>query len=91
MDIESEIRELRRRVGALEGAVSVLTGQLGQVHPDLVAHAQSTAERFDTVEGMVSKVATRLDTLNTQLWSLRDDLPDLVAEALRKSGPDAEA
>ena len=63
MDIEHEIRELKRRVGELEGAVNVVAGQVG-------------------------KVADRLDTLNTQLWSLRDDMPDLVTPAIRATQPD---
>lgn len=82
MDVEHEINELRRRVGDLEGAVSVLTGQVGKVHPDLVIFSGSTQRRFDKVEDLVDKVATRLDTLNTQLWSLRDDLPQMLATAL---------
>ena len=83
MEIEDEIIQLKRRVGDLEGAVSVLTGHVGKVHPELVALTSSAALRFDKVEGLVNKVADRLDTLNTQLWSLRDDMPQLVAVALQ--------
>ena len=83
MEIEDEIIQLKRRVGDLEGAVSVLTGHVGKVHPELVALTSSAALRFDKVEGLVNRVADRLDTLNTQLWSLRDDMPQLVAVALQ--------
>lgn len=88
MDIEREITELKRRVGDLEGAVNVLAGQVGKVHPDLVALGAATGRRFDKVEDLVGKVANRLDTLNTQLWSLRDDMPDLVVAAIRSTKPD---
>ena len=82
MDVENEIKELKRRVGDLEGAVSVLSGQVGKVHPELVALAAANTRNFDKVEAMVGKVASRLDMLNTQIWSLRDDMPQLVATAL---------
>lgn len=83
MDLESEINELKRRVVDLEGAVNVLSGKVGNVHPELVALATASSGSFDRVEAMVGKVASRLDLLNTQLWSLRDDMPELVATALR--------
>lgn len=88
MDVESEISELKRRVGALEGAVSVLTGQLVKIHPDLMTHSAATSQRFDKVDEIVGKVVNRIDLLNTQLWSLRDDLPNLVAAALKRDGRD---
>lgn len=83
MNVENEIKELKRRVGDLEGAVSVLTGQVGKVHPDLVALAAANGSSFDKVETMVGKVVSRLDLLNTQIWSLRDDMPQMVATALK--------
>lgn len=86
MDIEHEIAELKRRVGDLEGAVNVLTGQVGKAYPDLVEIGAVTGRRFDKVEDLVGKVASRLDILNTQLWSLRDDMPELVAAAIRVRG-----
>ena len=57
MDVESEIRELKRRVGDLEGAVNVLAGQIGQVHPVLVALSKSAELRFDKVETLMVKVS----------------------------------
>ncbi|MGE0628209.1 MAG: hypothetical protein AB7O43_10325 [Hyphomicrobiaceae bacterium] len=85
MEFEDEIRNLKRRVDDLEGAVSVLTGQIGRVHPELVTLTETTAQRFDRIEGLVAKVASSLETVNTQVWSLRDDLPSLVLDAIRKS------
>lgn len=81
MDIEGEITELKRRVGDLEGAVNVLAGRVGQVHPDLMALRQTTTDRFDKVEDLVGKVVGRLDDLNSQVWSLRDDLPHILSAA----------
>lgn len=85
MDYESEINDLKRRVGDLEGAISVITGQLRLVHPELLTLKRQTSERFDAVDTAMSRMVGRLDTMNTQVWSLRDDLPTIVGEAVRKS------
>lgn len=85
MDIESEIRELKRRVDDLEGAVSVLTGQLGNVAPALVQIKDVSEHGLATIGDQMARFVKRLDTMNTQVWSLRDDLPGLVADAVKKS------
>ena len=85
MDLETEIKDLKRRVGDLEGAVNVLAGQFSKVHPGLVALTESAGRRFDSVDSLINRAVERLDTVNTQVWSLRDDLPHLVATALRQS------
>jgi hypothetical protein len=84
MDIESEIRELKRRVGDLEGAVNVLTGQMRSVHPELVSIRDGTNRRFDASDQMLAGITRRLDTMSTQMWSLRDDLPGMLDEALER-------
>ena len=84
MDFETEIRDLKRRVGDLESAVSLLTGQLGNVHPDLVQLKEISTRSFESIEGQMNRFVKRLDTMNTQVWSLRDDLPALIAEAVKK-------
>lgn len=82
MDVENEIQQLKRRVGDLEGAVRVLSGHIDKVHPELLNFQTNTANRFDKVEELMSKVVGRIDLLNTQVWSLRDDLPVLLADAI---------
>jgi hypothetical protein len=84
MDVHDEIRDLKRRVGDLEGVVSVLTGQLSRVHPDLVLLQRQTSSSFERVEGVMGRLVTRLDTVNNQVWSLRDDLPAILGEATKK-------
>jgi hypothetical protein len=86
MDVQSEISELKRRVGDLEGAVSVLTGHLGRVHPELVELQHQSAQSFDKIGAVMERLVVRMDTMGTHVWSLRDDLPELIAEALIKSG-----
>ena len=85
MDIEREIMDLKRRVGDLEGAVNVLSGQVGQIHPDLVSMSDISVKRFDAIDGAMGRFNHRLDTMNTQVWSLRDDLPELVGAVVLQS------
>jgi hypothetical protein len=85
MDVQAEISELKRRVGDLEGAVTVLTGQLSRVHPELVSLQRQTSVSFDKVEVMMGRLIVRMDTMGTHVWSLRDDLPGLIAEAISQT------
>ena len=91
MDIEFEIRDLKRRVGDLEGAVNVLASRMQAARPELEALRSHCNGRFDNIDAQISKVVQHLDTLNTQTWSLRDDLPEMIAAALRRSQDDASS
>lgn len=97
MDVEAEIRDLKRRVGELEGSFGFLTRQIGAVHTDLLAFQAKTEQRFekidarfDRVEGRLDKVEGRLDRVENRLGrvesgldGLREDLPGIVGEAMR--------
>lgn len=83
MNIENEIQDLKRRVGELEGTVSALNGKLSSFQPDLQSMQRASNERFDAMETLFARLIGRLDTINTQVWSLRDDLPDLISKALQ--------
>lgn len=85
MDVEREIHDLKRRVGDLEGAVNVLSGQVGKIHPELVALGETSGKRFDIIDTTMDRLVSRLDTMNTQVWSLRDDMPILLADAIALS------
>lgn len=85
MNFESELLQLKRRVEALEGAFSVLTTHFADVHPQLLALRAETVARFEAAETQAGRVMQRLDTMNSQVWSLRDDLPMLLRDALRRT------
>jgi len=87
VDIEAELLQLKRRVSDLEGALNVLAGQVHSVHPEVLALKTEAARRFDLADGQLERLLKRLDTMNDQVWSLRDDLPALLRQAL--SGRDA--
>jgi hypothetical protein len=82
MDVEAEIQELKRRLGDLEGIVNVLTGQMRRVHPELVSIRAESAKRFDGADEAMARIIQRLDTMNVQVWSLRDDLPEMLKGAI---------
>jgi|LNFM01.1.fsa_nt_gb hypothetical protein len=85
MDLEAELKQLKRRVDDLEGAVNVLAGQFRSVHPDVADLKLETMRRLDLAERQLDRIVSRLDTVNSQVWSLRDDLPTILRDALSGS------
>jgi hypothetical protein len=91
MDVEAEIRDLKRRVGELEGSFGFLTQQLRGVHKDLLAFQAKTDERFDKVEARLDRiegrfdgVESRLDRVEAEGRNLRHDLPGMVGNVMRE-------
>jgi len=89
MDVEAEIRDLKRRVGEIEGSFGFLT-QIKSVHKDLLTFQARTEQRLDKVDGRLDKVDGRLDKVDGRLdrlekgvRSLRDDMPGIVSSAMR--------
>ena len=92
MDVESEIRDLKRRVGELEGSFSFLTGQVRDVHRSLLSFQEETNARFDRVDDRFDRVDARFDRVETDLGAvkddvrhLREDLPGIVGGAVREA------
>jgi len=91
MNVEAEIRELKRRVSELEGPFGFLTQQIKGVHKDLLTFQAKTERRFDKIEGRFNqvdgrfeKVEGRLDRVEGGIRRLREDMPGIVAGALRE-------
>ncbi|MFV0295060.1 MAG: hypothetical protein ACK5JT_02950 [Hyphomicrobiaceae bacterium] len=82
MDLEAEIEKLKRRVGDLEGAVNMLTGQMSQVHPELATIRDEANKHREQSDKLMQRIVHRLDTMNSQIWSLRDDLTSLIVQAI---------
>ena len=85
MDVEREILELKRRVGDLEGTVNVLAVNFGRIQPEIEALREATRPRFDALEELIQRMVGKMDALNAQVWSLRDDMPILLSDVLKKS------
>src|SRR5579872_4329764 len=88
MNVEAEIRDLKRRVGELEGSFGFLTQQIKSVHKDLLAFQAKTDQRFEKLEGKMDsrfdKVDGRLDLVERGLRNLRTDMPKIVGDAIRE-------
>ncbi|MEQ1697669.1 MAG: hypothetical protein ABL901_17680 [Hyphomicrobiaceae bacterium] len=82
MDVEAEIGDLKRRICDLEETVNGMTKDLACVGPELVALRDAMLKRFDLNMATMDRLVNRLDFMNTQVWSLRDDMPTLMADAL---------
>jgi hypothetical protein len=83
MNVEAEIRDLKRRVSEIEGSFGFLTQQIKGVHKDLLAFQEKTEQRFDKIDGSFDKVDGRLDLLDRGLRGLRADMPKIVGDAVR--------
>jgi hypothetical protein len=83
MNIEAEIRDLKRRVSEIEGSFGFLTQQIKSVHKDLLAFQAKTEQGFDHLNGRIDKVDGRLDQVDRGLRGLRTDMPKIVGNALR--------
>src|SRR3974390_2972049 len=84
MDVEAEIRDLKRRVSELEGSFGFLTEQVRGVHKDLLAFEARTEHRFDKVDGRFDKVDGRLDKVEREIRGLRQEMPGIVADTMRE-------
>jgi len=76
MDVEAEIRDLKRRVGELEGSFGFLTEQVKSVHKDLLSFEEKTDKKLREHDG-------RFDRLDQDLKGLRSDLPKIVGDTMR--------
>jgi len=86
MNIEAEIRDLKRRVAELEGSFGFLTGQLRDVHRSVLDFQEQAGERFDEVERKVDGVEQKFDGLEQKFGRLDqkvDELPRALAEVVR--------
>ncbi len=63
MDVESEIRDLKRRVGELEGTYGFLTGQVRDVHRAVLGFQEDATEEFGDVKKRMDRFERSLDAL----------------------------
>ncbi len=89
MNVEAEIRDLKRRVSEPEGSFGFLSEQIKVVHKDLLAFQAKMEQRFAEVDGRFDKVDSRFDKIDGRLdhldrgfRGLRNDMPGIVRDAL---------
>jgi len=84
VNVEAEIRDLKRRVSELEGSFGFLTQQVKSVHKDLLVFQTKTEQRFDKVESRLERVEGRFDRVEKSVKDLRQDMPGIVSGAMRE-------
>ena len=91
MNVEAEIRDLKRRVSELEGSFGFLIQQVKGVHKDLLGFQEKTEQRFekidgrlDRIDGHLDKADGRLDHVEKGVRDLRQDMPGIVGSAMRE-------
>ncbi|MEA2876415.1 MAG: hypothetical protein QOF14_1611 [Hyphomicrobiales bacterium] len=86
MNVEAEIRDLKRRVGEIEGSFGFLTQQVKEVHKDLLEFEARTEQRFNTVDERFDQVDKRFDRLESKVDGL-DRKIDSKVDGLAKAMP----
>ena len=92
MNVEAEIRDLKRRVSEIEGSFGFLIRQVRGVHKDLLAFQARVEQRFEKVDGRLEKIGgrldrgdSRLDRIEKSVRSLSENMPKIVSDALREA------
>jgi hypothetical protein len=85
MNVEAEIRDLKRRVSELEGSFGFLTRQVQTVHKDLLAFEAKTEDKLKDHDKRFDKIDGELDYLRRDVRGLRSDLPKIVGDAVREA------
>src|SRR3977135_2791517 len=88
MNVEAEIRDLKRRVSELEGSFGFLTQQVKAVHKDLLEFEAKAEQRFNKVDQGVDRLEDKLNGLDRKIDSKVDGLakalPGIIADAMRE-------
>ena len=88
MNVEAEIRDLKRRVSEIEGSFGFLTEQVKAVHKDLLAFQEKTEQRFDKVDGRFDRLESKIDgvdrKIDTKIDGLAKSLPGIISDTMRE-------
>src|SRR3972149_1062207 len=89
MNVEAEIRDLKRRVSELEGSFGFLSRQVSDVHKDLLAFEARTEQRFEQVDQRFGRLEAKVDALDRKFDSKVDGLakalPGIVGNEVREA------
>jgi uncharacterized coiled-coil DUF342 family protein len=81
MNVEAEIRDLKRRVSEIEGSFGFLTQQIQNVHKELLTFEEKTEQRFDRLESKVDALDRKIDT---KIDGLAKSLPGIISNTMRE-------
>ena len=77
MNVEAEIRDLKRRVSEIEGSFGFLTKQVQSLHKDVLRFEEKTDRKLREHDG-------RFDRLEQDIKGLRSDMPKIVGKTMRE-------
>ena len=87
MNVEAEIRDLKRRVSELEGSFGFLTRQVQGVHKDLLRFEEKTDRKLREHDGRFDRLESKVDGLDrkidVKIDGLAKALPGIVGDAVR--------
>ncbi len=75
MDLEKEVKDLKRRVDLAETRLSQLEGQFGFISAQLKDIQLYMHGRFDDID-------RKIDGVNGKIDALRNELPQIIASAV---------
>jgi len=89
MNVEAEIRDLKRRVSEPEGSFGFRSEQVKSVHKDLLAFEAKTERRFDGVDKKLNGLDGKIDAvdrkIDVKIDGLAKALPGIVGDAVREA------
>ncbi len=83
MDVESEIRDLKRRVGELEGTYGFLTGQVRDVHRAVLGFQETNAEELGEIKSDLTQFRSNMERFEARTEQQLDALPRALAEIVQ--------
>ena len=86
MDVESELKELRRRMDVLESEVDgekILTRHIFEAFRRNETRLERIEKDMDHVKAALTEVKTDVGQLTSDMRGLRKDLPTIVGDAVR--------
>ena len=89
MDVEAEIRDLKRRVSEIEGSFGFLTEQIKGVHKDLLSFEEKTDKKLREHDSRFDRLENKVDALDRKIDSKVDGLakalPGIVGNEVREA------
>jgi len=73
------------KLDALAGAVEALERRIEAAALASQGDAAKTAHQLQVLNSGIEATARKLDLINTQIWALRDDLPEMIDTSVRRS------
>jgi predicted RNase H-like nuclease (RuvC/YqgF family) len=84
MDVEAEIRDLKRRVGEIEGSFGFLTEQVKSVHRDLLKFEEKTDRKLQEHDARFDRLDNKIDGVDRKVDGLTKALPNIVGDTMRE-------